>query len=161
VAQTGVEPTNSLPTGTDYVSSAINSPFDNKIDDKTSEDIANTNQTEATNETKASNGTGTSFTVHYNTTDTRDEDVSTDNGRAFRAVQNVDGTTGRKPYIGLGHELVHGKHINQGKVNTKKSNAIDGDSGKRGSITEEENDTRKEENKIRKEQGTPDRKVSN
>jgi hypothetical protein len=79
-------------------------------------------------------------------------------GGTIPAIQNADGTTGRPAYIGLGHELIHTDHANNGKVaSTTPTNALDPDSKQRGVLSQEEINTRKEDSQIRKEQKVPER----
>ena len=74
---------------------------------------------------------------------------------------NADGTTGRPANIGLAHELIHADHNMRGNnVNKVDTNVPDGDdrSGKR-TLTQEEVNTRKQENMIRREQRVKSRKL--
>ncbi len=76
------------------------------------------------------------------------------------SVVNADGTKGAKPQSALGHELIHTKHAINGsdKKNSEKLRVKDPDGNNgSGKLSKEEIRTRKEENKIRKEQLDKDR----
>jgi RHS repeat-associated protein len=73
-----------------------------------------------------------------------------------QVVCNADGSAGRPPEIGLGHELIHAWRMNQGKQDAGKAPIVyDYDTGKTGSptMTKEELIVRVLEQTIRKEQG--------
>ncbi len=96
--------------------------------------------------TPTGNGTGTDSTVEYNPTN------------AGTGVVNADGTTGRPPEIGLGHELAHAEHNKNGTrdpaIDTTKT---DPDSGRTGVLSNNEVSVRKTDSAIRKEQGVIER----
>jgi RHS repeat-associated protein len=80
---------------------------------------------------------------------------------------NPNGTTGgtdtsgsrnRPTEIGLGHELIHANHMNKGERDGSSSGKLDGD-GSGIILSNEEYDTRVDENKIRKEQGLTPRQL--
>lgn len=76
-----------------------------------------------------------------------------------RTVQHIvisSCTTACPTEVGLGHELIHARHILNGLVNFAKPKGVkDPDHPNRpsGQLTNEELAARKEENKLRKEQG--------
>lgn len=72
--------------------------------------------------------------------------------------RDVNGNFTRPTQVGLGHELIHARHVVHGRRSTGTSHKRDPDgSGKIPS--KEEVKTRVEENKIRREQQTPDRQI--
>jgi hypothetical protein len=92
-----------------------------------------------------SNGPGDNAKVQWNPTKTE-------------GGTDVNGSDVRPPEIGLGHELIHSKHYNKGLTDAKSSGKFDPD-GSGNILTKEEMNTRNDENKIRQEQGLPNRKV--
>jgi RHS repeat-associated protein len=129
------------PVGTDLVKTLINS---DKV--VTITETTGGNGTLADDHANASNGTGTGSTVEYNP-----------NGTGS-AIVNADGTTGRPPQVGLAHELVHTESNAAGTTNfTKDPSKTDPDTGKKGTLTKDEINTRKVDSQIRKEQHTVER----
>ena len=76
-------------------------------------------------------------------------------------ICNADGSTGRPPRIGLGHELIHAVRIVKGVVDQSSTppNIVDPDSGSKGALTSEELKVRDQEQTIRHEQGVEPRAV--
>jgi len=72
--------------------------------------------------------------------------------------KNEKGSTTRPTEIGLGHELIHAKNRNTGRRGTGSSGKTDPD-GSGTTLSNEELNTRVQENKLRKEQGETLRKV--
>jgi RHS repeat-associated protein len=73
---------------------------------------------------------------------------------------DVTGSTTRPTFIGLGHELLHSRNNARGTRDLSKATSItDPDTGKKGTLSQSELKTRKEENLLRKEQGLPLRKT--
>lgn len=70
---------------------------------------------------------------------------------------NIFNSKARPPYIGLAHELIHGLHAVTGMAEMA---FVDGDClGYENELTQEEHNTRVEENKIRAELGVSPRKI--
>ena len=111
-------------------------------------DGSNKTTAESSDAIKKSDGTkgsGANATVDWNPTKT--------NGGT-----DVNGSDQRPPEIGLGHELEHAEHDNKGENDQSSSGKVDPD-GSGNVLSKEELNTRKDENKIRKEQNLPNRKV--
>jgi len=72
---------------------------------------------------------------------------------------DVNGSNNRPTEIGLGHELIHADSMNKGERDTSSSGKQDGDTSKKRILSKEEYNTRVKENKLRKEQGVPARKI--
>ena len=136
----------SLPVGTNIVAGLITS---DKV--VTIKETTGGNQTSRSSNdsdiTPTGNGKGTDSTVEYNPTN------------AGTGVVNADGTTGRPPEIGLGHELAHAEHNKNGTrdpaIDTTKT---DPDSGRTGVLSNNEVTVRKTDSELRKEQGVVERK---
>lgn len=103
------------------------------------------NSTNYDNPIDAANGNGTGSTVEFNETKTT-------------GGVDVHGSGNRPTEIGLGHELIHAGHGNNGtRDTTPEPSKTDPDAGTRGRLTKEETQTRKEENILRKEHKLPAR----
>jgi len=74
---------------------------------------------------------------------------------------DVNGSRDRPTEIGLGHELIHAKDRVEGKIQGGSSGVRDPDApkGKGKILSNSELNTRKRENKLRKERGLPLRKI--
>lgn len=153
--QGGANSKKNLSYGTSLVGSAIGT--DKKIT-ITERRKGTGNTTTGSSNPDASNGVGA------------DSQIYLDNGSTTGGV-NVDGSRVRPEYIGLGHELIHALRIAQGKVNDFSLKGVlvdpDGEAQKGETlkvlktqpITVEENRARREENKLRKENGVVLRKM--
>jgi hypothetical protein len=136
------------PVGTKLVSDLIENKHTVTIE------LGNKNGTVADDKFNNSvKGEGSSSTVSYNPNE-RSDDPET-------GIVNLDGTTGRDPQVGLGHELGHARNNAEG-VNDKTPRAtLDPDhrsSKPTGLHTQEEVNVRKNvDNPIRREQGNKQR----
>ncbi len=135
-----------LSVGTALVSDLISS--------KKTVDITKTkdgNETLASNATDAQTpGKGTSSTISYNPN-------TTESGPD--GIVNADGSTGRPPEIGLGHELFHAQDMKDGTYDaTIDPNKTDPDSKQKGVLDKEEISVRKKDSELREEQGVVERK---
>ncbi|MEI6888041.1 MAG: M91 family zinc metallopeptidase [Bacteroidales bacterium] len=91
------------------------------------------------------NGPGANATVQWNPNETT-------------GGFDINGSDERPTEIGLGHELIHANHMNKGEQDPRSSGKKDPDgSGK--ILSKEEMKTRKDENKLRQEQGLTPRKL--
>ena len=130
------------PVGTDIVVGLINSDKVVTITETTGGNVTTPNSS-----TAASNGTGTGSTIKYDPSGTG------------ASIVNADNTTGRSSQVGLGHELGHAKTASAGKVDFKiDPTKTDPDTGKKGTLSNEEIANRKIDSQIRKEQGNVERK---
>ena len=146
VTLTGTASSESLPVGTDLVSSAIKSSFTNEI-----VETSKGNKTTFDDQKAAEkDGGGTGTKVQYNSKDLAD---------GPNGIKNNDGTTGRPSHIGLGHELIHVKDANNATANPAPTNVKDPDTGIRGLMTRDEVTARYIDNQIRKEQKVKERAV--
>lgn len=91
-------------------------------------------------------GEGAGSTIDYNPNDTRD---GTGPGSG---IMNADGTCGKPPVIGLGHELIHARHMANGEVDGGDSGTVQPEDRRTG-VSNEEFNTRSEENILREEHG--------
>ena len=142
------------PVGTDVVTSLIKD--DNKVTIKEggADTYRDGTPTPTSNETVGygdnmsnPNSKGADSDISYN---------PTDKGNSYL---NADGTTGRPPQVGLGHELGHALNNAKGKNDQSTANNItDPDTGRKGRLTQDEINVRKDvDNPIRKEQGATPR----
>jgi Effector protein len=92
-----------------------------------------------------SNGLGDDATVEWNPNNTK-------------GGTDINGSRNRPTEVGLGHELIHANHMNKGERDPSSSGKPDGD-GTGRVLSNEEYNTRVDENKIRKEQGVTPRKL--
>ncbi|OMP74872.1 M91 family zinc metallopeptidase [[Flexibacter] sp. ATCC 35208] len=108
-----------------------------------------------TGEDKTVNTYGTNSTVYYNYTISNGKDAP-----SFPII-NVDGTSGARLFIFLGHELVHSQQF---KHQTYDNSIIQGykdvDSGLLNAMTKSEYEARQKENEIRGEQNIKLRKMA-
>lgn len=124
------------PVGTDIVKDLINS---DKV--VTIAEAKGGNSTSPNSTVDAADGTGTGSTIGYNP----NEKGST--------IVNADGSTGRPPQVGLGHELEHAKVNSEGKRDkTIVPGKTDPDTGLKGTLDKNEIHVRKVDSQIRKEQ---------
>ncbi|MEO9022812.1 MAG: M91 family zinc metallopeptidase [Ginsengibacter sp.] len=133
------------PKGTDVVNDAINSSKTVTLKETTGG-----NQTTTTNDalvkSDGSAGKGANATIEFNPNKTT-------------GGVNVNGNSNRPAQVGLGHELIHADHDVNGKnTSATSSGKLDPD-GRGQTLSKEELNTRKEENQIRQEQQTPERKL--
>ncbi len=142
VVSTGSVSSDNLPVGTDKVTSAINSQFSNVITE-----TSDGNSTKFTDEGGATKG-GTGVIIKYN---------SKELAGGVNGIKNADGTTGRPPFIGLGHELIHTEAANVGKVDLSETKSKDPDTGIK--LDRDEVHTRYEDSRIRREQKVVERAV--
>ncbi|MBN8683590.1 MAG: hypothetical protein J0L99_13160 [Chitinophagales bacterium] len=98
---------------------------------------------------KSRNGVGTGSEVNFLINKSGDRSV------------NADGTTGRPTHIGLAHELIHADHNMRGNNTNKTDTTVNDpdDATGRRTLKQEEVNTRKQENVIRREQGVISRKL--
>ena len=135
----------SLPVGTNLVADLITSSKVVSIIETTGSN--QTNSTTDGSTTATGNGPGANSEIEYNPT-------STGTG-----IVNVDGTTGRPSFIGLGHELKHAQDNKNGaSADTLNPTAVDPDSGTTGLLSHNEISVRQTDSAIRKEQGVVERK---
>jgi len=136
------------PIGTKLVSDAIDD--DNTI---TIQEVDDWNDESAVfdNQENSTNGKGSNSTIYH--------DPEDDGTKTEPKIRNRDGTTGRGARINLAHELIHALKGALGKILTGNSTKGDPDNlkpnGKTLILSNEEVDTRKEEQKISIEQGEP------
>jgi len=76
-------------------------------------------------------------------------DISFNSTGQGETVFNTDGTTGRPPFIGLGHELIHADNITQSQVDKSAWIMINEPSGAFGIRHIEEKNVREKENLLR------------
>ena len=140
-----------LPVGTSLVGGLIKSDkvvtiaegTDNKT---TQEPILNFNATVNEN---GRNGKGTSSNIEYN---------PNEEGKGDDGIKNSDGSSGRPPFIGLGHELEHAAMLAYGRDEVENvPNAYDPDSKTTGKLDLGELMVRMLDNMIRREQGVKER----
>jgi len=98
---------------------------------------------------KSSNGVGTGSEVNFLI------------NKSGNGSVNADGTTGRPAHIGLAHELIHADHNMRGNNTNKTDTTVNDpdDATGRRTLKQEEVNTRKQENIIRREQGVISRKL--
>jgi len=131
-----------LPIGTNLVNEVINDPARVNIVESNIKNVTIANSDNAFEQPDGSPGFGTGSTINY---------VTFDQGEN---VVNEDGTTGRSPFIGLGHEIAHASSNMKGLSNTNKATkVIDPDTGEKGKLSVAEIITRFIDSGIREEQG--------
>ncbi|WP_300600709.1 M91 family zinc metallopeptidase [Niabella sp.] len=127
----------SKPTGTDAISDLIKS-------DKTViiQETSGGNTTEANDPIKMSNSVGTGSVINYNP------------NNPGVGIVNADGSQGRPAKIGLGHEVSHARQNAIGRNDrTRNSRMRDPDTGERDRLSNEEIRARRDDSKIRQENG--------
>lgn len=136
------------PEGTSVVVDLINnSNTTNIVETKGTNETIPTNKA---NQDNALNGVGTDATIKYN---------PSYKGQKFESsffdpgIKNADGSTGRPPFIGLGHEGGHAREIVNGVANVDYERFLrDPDTGRHGVLNKSEINIRKNvDNKIRAE----------
>ncbi|WP_317130512.1 M91 family zinc metallopeptidase [Flavobacterium pectinovorum] len=136
------------PVGTDLVSKLIASKHETIIKASSDGDNHTSYTDRAAAEGREKGGSGA--TVEYN---------PNNRGDGESGIKNADGTTGRPPQVGLGHELGHVEQGIDGKVTSTKVIATNpDDNNARTYLGQDEIDVRKNvDNPIRKEQGAKQR----
>jgi len=133
------------PAGTDLVTSEINSDKVVTIKETSGGNGTTPTSTDAYVKSDGTPGKGSGADIDFNPNRTT-------------GGQDVNGNTTRPTQIGLGHELGHASHDIKGQNNQAPSGKRDPD-GSGQILSKEEVRARQDENKLRQEQGVPDRKV--
>lgn len=133
------------PEGTSLVSDLINSDKIVTIQETTGGNKTTANSIDANVNPNGTPGKGSDATIEFNPNKTT-------------GGVDVKGSATRPTAIGLGHELEHARHYSKGERDPSSSNKKDPD-GSGNILSKEELHTRQEENKIRKEQRLPARKL--
>lgn len=132
--------------GTDLVIDLINSAKDITIQEATGGNLSTASSGEANIQSDGSNGRGSNATVEFNPSN------------PLGGV-DINGGRNRPAQIGLGHELIHARHYASGTRNPSSSGILDPD-GSGAILSNEERNTRMEENNLRREQGVFNRKIN-
>jgi RHS repeat-associated protein len=133
------------PAGTDLVTGLINSDKVVTIKETSDGNSTTPTSTDAYVKSDGTNGQGSGATIEFN------PDKTT-------GGYDVNGDNTRPTQVGLAHELGHASHDAKGENNQASSGKQDPD-GSGHILSKEEVKARVDENKIRSEQGVPDRKL--
>ncbi len=133
------------PAGTDLVKTLINSDKVVTITETTDGNSTTPASDDANKNANGTNGKGSDATIEFNPDKTM-------------GGTDVNGNNTRPTQVGLGHELGHAKHDVKGERNPTPSGKQDPD-GSGQVLSKEEVSARTDENKLRKEQKVPDRKL--
>ena len=133
------------PAGTDLVTGLINSDKVVEIKETSGGNGTTPTSTDAYVKSDGTNGNGSGATIEFNPNKTT-------------GGVDVTGNTTRPTQVGLAHELGHASHDAKGENNQASSGKQDPD-GSGHVLSKEEVRARVDENKIRPEQGVPDRKL--
>jgi RHS repeat-associated protein len=135
----------SKPEGSNEVNNLINSDKVVTIIETTGGNATTPTSTDAYVNSNGTDGKGSGATIEFNPNKTT-------------GGLDVNGNNTRPVQIGLSHEMGHAVHDTKGQNNQSSSGKVDPD-GSGQVLSKEEVRARIDENKIRKEQGVPDRKL--
>jgi len=144
------------PVGTDVVVSLINDNNTTTIKEAGNDKYRDGTPTPINNETVSYGKNATNPNSSG-----ADSDISYNPKSQGTSFVNADGTTGRPPQVGLGHELGHALSNSTGTNDVSKpANITDPDTGKKGVLSNNEIMVRTQyDNPIRKEQGAKQRAI--